>query len=67
MEPSCSILTDGQAEMMKMIVVFRNLTNGPKKIKYNADTWIKSSVLTQVSAATGRLAHTMRAIRKTAR
>jgi hypothetical protein len=46
-KPSSSIVTGGQADMMKLIGAFRNVVHAPKN---NEDTCIQSSVLTQVSA-----------------
>jgi len=34
-EPSCAMRKDGQSDMMKLIVAFRNFKNAPQKIQFS--------------------------------
>jgi hypothetical protein len=37
-EPSCSMRADGQTDMRKLIVAFRNFANAPK----NCEAWVRT-------------------------
>ena len=43
MDPSCSVKTDGQTDMTKLIVAFQNLANAPKK-RESADELLELQV-----------------------